>query len=69
MTGKIREAKERVAWYRAKKKLSEYAVAEAGGSSKKAGKLAAEATEILKQDWSLVFPGESPPVGELVYKG
>jgi hypothetical protein len=63
---KIREAKERVALFRAKKKLDESSVAEAGGSSKKANKLTAEAAEILKQDWLMVFPGEStPPISEI----
>lgn len=61
LSKKIRAAKERVAWYRAKKKLDESTVAEAGGNSNKANKLVSEAVETLKQDWSLVFPSETPP--------
>lgn len=58
---KIRSAKERLAWHRAKKKLDESSVAEAGGSLNKSEKYKREAEMILKQDWTLIFPDEQPP--------
>lgn len=59
---KIRQSKERAAWFRAKKKLAEAEVAEAGGSYIKAPKLRKEAVVLLGQDWSLAFPDEEPPL-------
>jgi hypothetical protein len=53
----------RLARYRAQKKLDEAEVAEAGGSTKKAAKLRAEAGAVLALDWSRAFPGEQNPAG------
>jgi hypothetical protein len=36
-------------------------MAEAGGNLKKAEKLRREAAEVIKQDWTYVFPGEPVP--------
>ncbi|HEY0073732.1 MAG TPA: hypothetical protein VGB77_06485 [Abditibacteriaceae bacterium] len=58
---KIRQSRERAAWHRAKKKLSEAEVAIAGGTSAKAEKLKREAAVLIAQDWSVAFPGETPP--------
>jgi DNA repair exonuclease SbcCD ATPase subunit len=58
---KIRQGKERAAWYRAKKKLADADVAEAGGSHIKAPKLRKEAAVLLAQDWAVAFPDEEPP--------
>jgi len=57
----VRSVKERFAWNRAQKKLEYSRVAEAGGNFKKAEKLKSEAAEIIKQDWTYVFPGEPVP--------
>lgn len=56
-----RSAQERPAWHRAKKKLDESRVVEAGGSHIKGEKYKREAEIILKQDWTLIFPDEQPP--------
>jgi hypothetical protein len=61
----VRGGKEHVARFRAQKKLDESAVAEAGGSAKKAAKLRAEAGVVLAQDWSRYFPGEQIPNSEV----
>lgn len=58
---KVRAIKERIARERAKKKLADAVVAEAGGSTVKAGKLRKEAAAVLKQDWATIFPNESAP--------
>jgi hypothetical protein len=58
---KIRTAKERLAWHRAKKKLDDSRVAEAGGSRVKGEKFRREAEMMLRQDWTLIFPDEQPP--------
>jgi hypothetical protein len=58
---KVRAIKERIARERAKKKLADAGVAEAGGSTVKAGKLRKEAAAVLKQDWASIFPNESTP--------
>jgi hypothetical protein len=57
----VRSVKERFAWNRAQKKLEDAKVAEAGGNFKKAEKLKREAAEVIKQDWTYVFPGEPVP--------
>jgi hypothetical protein len=57
----VRSVKERFAWNRAQKKLEDSRVAEAGGNLKKAEKLRREAAEVIKQDWTYVFPGEPVP--------
>lgn len=57
----IRRAKEKVAWFRARKKLNEAEVAQAGGGQNKAEKLRKEASVLIRQDWSSVFPDEEPP--------
>lgn len=61
LRGKIRNAKERVAWHRTKKKLSDAEVALAGGNPAKADKCRREASTTIKQDWAEVFPNEEPP--------
>ncbi|MCA1631826.1 MAG: hypothetical protein LC785_15435 [Acidobacteria bacterium] len=58
---KIRKGKERAAWYRAKKKLDEARVAEAGGNIIKHDKYRREAEALLRQDWSVIFPSEQSP--------
>lgn len=60
-SSKIRKAKERAAWFRAKKKLEEAKVAEAGGRNVRASNLRGEATAILEQDWYLALPNEDAP--------
>jgi hypothetical protein len=57
----LRRANGRAAWYRARRKLEEAEVAAAGGNERKAAKLRAEGTVLLRQDWRQVFPGEEPP--------
>ena len=57
----LRLVKERLAWFRARKRLDEADVAEAGGRIIKSEKLRREAAVLLKQDWAEVFPGEKPP--------
>jgi hypothetical protein len=66
---RARAARERLARYRAQKKLDDAAVAEAGGNAKKAAKLRAEAAVVLSQDWSKAFPGEPPPLAGLSIPG
>lgn len=61
ITEDIRKSKERLAWYRAKKKLADAEVAEGGGNTKKAEKLKGEAKVMLKQDWEKIFPDEDEP--------
>ncbi len=61
ITAELRGAKERAGWYRARKKLDEAEVAEAGGNTRKVAKLRAEAAVLLKQDWHQVFPNSEPP--------
>jgi uncharacterized protein YnzC (UPF0291/DUF896 family) len=56
-----RAARERLARFRAQKKLDEADVVDAGGNSKKAAKLRAEAKAVLAQDWPRFFPGEAIP--------
>ncbi len=58
---RAREARERLARFRAQKKIDEAAVAEAGANAKKAGRLRAEAGVLLAQDWSRYFPDEPVP--------
>ena len=58
---RARAARERLARFRAQKKLDEAEVAEAGGNVKKAARLRAEANAVLAQDWPRAFPGEAPP--------
>lgn len=58
---KRRNARERAAWYRAKKKLDEVRVAEASGSLLKKEKFTKQAQAMLKQDWATVFPKERTP--------
>lgn len=57
----IRSAKERAAKFRAMKKLSEAEVVAGGGNQRKADKLRAEASIMLKQDWAVAFPNEDVP--------
>jgi hypothetical protein len=64
LTQRAREARTRLARYRAQKKIDEAAVAEAGGNAKRAGKLRAEAGVLLAQDWPRYFPGEPVPGAE-----
>jgi hypothetical protein len=66
---KIRTAKERLAWHRAKKKLDDSRVAEAGGSRVKGEKYRREAEMMLRQDWTLIFPDEQPPELEALDAG
>ncbi len=57
-----RDAKEQAAWFRARKRLDDAAVAQAGAQvGKRAFKLRSEAAVMLQQDWARVFPGEIPP--------
>jgi hypothetical protein len=58
---KVRLAKERLAWFRTRKKLDDARVAEAGGSLGKRDKYNREAEVLLKQDWAIVFPEEEAP--------
>ena len=58
---RARAARERLARYRAQKKLDDAAVSEAGGNAKKAEKLRREAAALLAQDWPRAFAGEPPP--------
>lgn len=50
----IKKSKERLAWFRAQKKLDIAEVAEGGNNLKKAEKFKGEARVLLKQDWKLV---------------
>jgi hypothetical protein len=59
---KIKRIKEQDAWFRAKKKISEAEVMISVGNTKKAQNLYKEANAVLKQDWSVFFPGEEPPI-------
>ncbi|APB34102.1 hypothetical protein GlitD10_1776 [Gloeomargarita lithophora Alchichica-D10] len=59
---KTKNIKEQYAWFRAKKKIGEAEVAISVGNIKKAQNLYKEATVVIKQDWSVFFPGEEPPV-------
>jgi flagellin-like hook-associated protein FlgL len=59
---RIRDAKERAASHRAKRKLQESQVAKAGGSVIKYEKYRREAEAILKQDWATIFPRERVPL-------
>ena len=62
LTAMAREAKEQAAWFRARKRLDDAAVAQAGAQvGKRAFKLRSEAAVMLQQDWARVFPGEIPP--------
>jgi hypothetical protein len=56
-----RVAKVRAAHWRAEQRRELALVAQAGGSEKKAAKLRAEATELLRIDWSKCFPSEPLP--------
>jgi hypothetical protein len=59
----IREAKERGAWFRARRKLNEAEIASAAGNARKAERLRKEAAAMLEQDWRHAFPGEpAPPI-------
>jgi len=62
----IRREKERCAWFRAKKKLSEMKVAEKSGSRVKAARLKREAQAVLEQDWLEIFRDEKCPA--LIYR-
>jgi predicted nucleic acid-binding Zn-ribbon protein len=57
----IREGKERAARHRARKKLNDAQIAQAGGSLIKYEKYKREAEAILKQDWATIFPKEQLP--------
>jgi hypothetical protein len=57
----IRRARERIARYRWQKKVDEAEVVEAGGNDKKGQKLRLEASVMLRQDWTRIFPGEGAP--------
>ncbi|MDQ1613266.1 MAG: hypothetical protein QOG00_3197 [Pyrinomonadaceae bacterium] len=61
LSHKIRNAKERLAWFRTKKKLDDAAVTLAGGNQRKSEKYRREAALLIKQDWAEVFPGEPAP--------
>lgn len=61
LAAQIREAREYACWHRARKKLADRDVARSTGNEKKVAKLEAEAGTLLAQDWSLGFPGETPP--------
>lgn len=65
LTEQLREtilvAKQRAAWYRAKKRLDEAEVAKAGRSYIRYDKMKAESKVMLMQDWATAFPGEKPP--------
>lgn len=58
---KARAARERVVWYRAKRRLNEAEVVAASGNKAKAERMKNEARVLLAQDWITVFPDESPP--------
>jgi chromosome segregation ATPase len=64
MTAKIRTARERACWHRARKKLADLEIGQAGGNVKKVEKLRNEANALLQQDWPLGFPNEVAPVVE-----
>jgi hypothetical protein len=55
---RARAAQERLARFRSGKKCDEAEVAEAGGNTRKATRLRAEAGVLLAQDWARAFPGE-----------
>lgn len=57
----LRAAREHVVRDRWRRRMEEAEVAAAGGNAKKATKLRAEAHVLLQQDWTRVFPSESPP--------
>lgn len=59
---RVRQSRERIAWHRAKKKLADAKVAEAGGNLKGVAKRRSEAEALLAQDWAEVFPEETPPL-------
>jgi len=58
---KIREGKERAAWFRARKKLDNADIAEAAGKIIKAPRMRDEAQAMLKQDWKRAFKNEPVP--------
>ena len=58
---KIEKGKNRAVWHRAKKKLAEAEIAEAGCRSSRAIKLKNEAAILLSQDWEVAFPGTMAP--------
>jgi hypothetical protein len=60
-TQKIRDGKERAAWFRARKKLDDADIAEAAGKITKASSLRSEAQAMLKLDWKRAFKNETPP--------
>ena len=62
LTRKIREGKERAAWFRARKKLDDADIAEAAGKKIKAPRMRDEAQAMLKQDWKHAFKNEPVPV-------
>jgi hypothetical protein len=61
-TQKIREGKERAAWFRARKKLDDADIAEAADKKTKASRMRNEAQAMLKQDWKHAFKNEPVPV-------
>jgi hypothetical protein len=58
---KIRDGKERAAWFRARKKLDDAGVAEAAGKTAKASSLRGEAQALVKLDWKRAFKNETAP--------
>ena len=57
----LRQTKERLAWYRAKKKIDEAAVLEAADRTIKSASCRKEAQVLLQQDWQWVFINEQCP--------
>ena len=58
---RARAARGRLTRFSAQRKLDDAEAAEAGGNTKKAAKLRAEAGAVLAQDWPRAFPGEKVP--------
>ena len=58
---KIREVKERAAWFRARKKLDDADIADAADKKTKASSMRNEAQAMLKQDWKRAFKNEPVP--------
>ena len=57
----LRQTKEHLAWYRAKKKIDEAAVLEAADRTIKSASCRKEAQVLLQQDWQWVFINEQCP--------
>lgn len=58
---KLRQGRERCAWFRTKIKLWDVQLAENSGKRTRAFRLRKEAQALLKQDWQKIFPTEQCP--------